>query len=155
MKQSFIAWRNTKIKPYIKKKGGGGGEILFFFKIVRIGNKRSNKKEKKEIETELKARGERNRAKRQGYTHSHFSLLPATSTFSYIPSIGGFYSNFESIPNFNSNVDEETLVITGGSLVVAGLITYVITNDATGFGVADDWALLVLIPLFILLGGES
>lgn len=113
------------------------------------------KKEKKEIETELKARGERNRAKRQGYTHSHFSLLPATSTFSYIPSIGGFYSNFESIPNFNSNVDEETLVITGGSLVVAGLITYVITNDATGFGVADDWALLVLIPLFILLEGES
>ena len=114
------------------------------------------KKEKKEIETELKARGERNRAKRKGYAHSHFSLSPITSTVTSTPSIVGSDTIFESIPNINVNinVDEEALVATGALVVVGGLITYVIANDATGFGVADDWALIALIPLFFLLGGE-
>lgn len=114
------------------------------------------KKEKKEIETELKARGERNRSKRKGYSHSYFSLSPITLTVVSTPYIGVIDDNYESIPNINVdiNVNEEALVTIGALLVVGGLITYVIANDATGFGVADDWALVALIPLFILLGGE-
>ena len=45
------------------------------------------KKEKKEIVTELKARGERNPAKRKGYAHSHFSLSSIASTITSTPTI--------------------------------------------------------------------
>ena len=52
------------------------------------------KKNKKEIETELKARGERNRAKRRGYIHSHFSIIPTILTTFPTISVGEFDNNF-------------------------------------------------------------
>ena len=104
----------------------------------------------------MKARGERNRAKRDGYSHSHFSLSPMTSIISSPSPVMEFDVNNESISNIdvNINVNEETLAATGALLVVGGLITYVLANDVTGLGAIDDWSLIALIPLFILLGGE-
>ena len=109
------------------------------------------KEEKREIERELKARGERNRAKRNGYVHSHFSIYPSTSTTISTPSINGDNDIYVSIPSINI---DNTLVATGSLLVVSGLIMYVIANDSTGIGLVDDLALLVLVPLFFILGGE-
>ena len=84
--------------------------------------------------------------------HSYFSLSPSAITVTSIPSIGEFGYDFEFIPSIN--VNEDALITTGALLVVGGVITYVIANDATGVGVVDDFALIALIPLFILLGGE-
>lgn len=54
----------------------------------------------------------------------------------------------------NINVNEKVLVTSGALILVRGLITYDIANDAAGFGVIDDWTLIALILLLILLGGE-
>lgn len=76
--------------------------------------------------------------------HSHFSLLSTTSTMTVEK-----YNN-----NYEINIKENIVVKTGALLIVGGLITYVIANDTTGVGVADDLALFALIPLFVILGGE-
>ena len=43
------------------------------------------------------------------------------------------------IPNISFNVDvgEDDLTVTG-AIIVGGIITYIIANDLTGFGMADD-----------------
>lgn len=56
--------------------------------------------------------------------------------------------------NLNFEVNEEIVATTVALFVVGGIITYVIANDATGVGVADDWLLAFLIPLIFILGGE-
>lgn len=111
------------------------------------------KKEKREIETELKARGERNRKKRNGYSRSNFRVSRDDS-FAFFVKVEESTEWRIFIPDFaNENAN---YLISGAALAFLGAITlYVIGNDSTGIGVLDDFALLLLLPLFFLLGGKK
>lgn len=81
--------------------------------------------------------------------------MPITNSFISVSSGGEYNSYSKLIPNISFNVDvgEDDLTVTG-AIIVGGIITYIIANDLTGFGMADNLALIVLIPLFVFLGGE-
>ncbi len=100
------------------------------------------KKEKKDIETELKARGERNKSKRKGYSHSHIYY---NRNFN-LGKVGNFNKYSYNQSNINNSFIELSFRATIGIT-----ITYIIANDSTGVGVIDDFALIVLIPLLFIL----
>ena len=114
---------------------------------------RDEKKEKREIETELKARGERNKKKRDGYSRSKFQT---SSNHIFIFSIRVTErTEWQSfIPDFSG--EDANYLVSGIALtIVGGIILYIIGNDSTGFGVIDDFALLLLLPLFLFVGGKK
>lgn len=102
------------------------------------------KKEKNEINKELKARGLRNKKKRAGYRHSSYIINP-NNNFVIIPNDSVI--NVKNVPNnVNNDVEKNAL-----KTAIGFTITYIIVNDATGVGIIDDIALIFLIPIFFML----
>ena len=150
----IINYSNCNIKGYFmfSQRGHQGNmknskylnwtieELIIRYK--ELCNKRhltdEEKKDKKDIETELKARKYRNRSKRMGYNHSLKSSI-IINDGKYIFDIGNITLQPESI----------------AAMDIAVLIFLILSNDITGIGVIDDLALVALIPLFIILNWKD
>ena len=110
----------------------------------------AEKEEKKDIERELKARGERDKNKRSGYHHSQFSNYQQYGSNSLCFLQDNRMDYYQTI-----FIDQKTA---GAIIVVAiagAVIIYILANDSTGIGVIDDFALAFLIPFLFILGGNQ
>lgn len=64
-------------------------------------------------------------------------------------------ANLRSNPYvLNKENNSVAAVAASALIVIITLISFVSLNDATGVGVIDDISLVVLIPLFFILGGS-
>lgn len=98
---------------------------------------KEEKEEKRDIERELKARGQHNKAKRKGYYHSQFSVIDEKNNSS----------------SDGTDLNNQIKIIALKSIVGIA-IGYILVNDASVIGLVDNFALLILIPLFLGLGGD-
>ena len=57
--------------------------------------------------------------------------------------------------NIDININTDAIISSAILTIIGSCIVYIIVNDSTGIGIADDWTLVFWIPLFFIFGGRD